>query len=285
MNSRIFRICLWTLMLCLTLTLMLACNTTGETGDTSDTIITGTLEVGSDAATIPDVTPADTTADTTVDGDVTTDGEVATEAATEGETLDPFTAAVNAADMPTDGDNFVIGDVNSDSDISAQYTLLTTYAAKYADKQFTVYGQVMQSGETLYISLGEAGYLPFVKPAGMFGPVVGDTVALTATFGPMADAPTTFVFTVSDFELVERPDAPNGGEWMFVVVNTSLNVRAVPTSSGNDPIGVFYRGDAVEVLEFTENNWAKIVYPDAEDGFAYVSAQYLEYWEFVPENE
>ena len=52
--------------------------------------------------------------------------------------------------------------------------------------------------------------------------------------------------------------APTGlGE--YVINTASLNVRSEPSSSGVR-LGILYKGDKVEVLEITSNNWGRIVY-------------------------
>lgn len=283
MQTRCTSIITLALLICLTIALLVSCggDTTPVETQAPDTEAQTTMPTA-DTSTQDETTP-DTQISTEAATEAATEAftETITEPATEAETLDPLSATINAADMPTDAENYVVGDTNSDSDITAQYTLLTSHANLYTDKQFTVYGKVMRSADTWYISLGDAGYIAFIKPDGMFGPLEGDEIAISATFAPMENAPTTFVFHVDSFELIERVEAPNGGTWMFVNVNSSLNVRPVPTSSGNDPIGKYFRGDAVEVLEIVDG-WAKITYPDAENGYAYVSTSYLLAWEDVP---
>ncbi len=304
MKKRSFQLLLLVLMLCLTTVAMFACGD-DNTNDTPGT--QASTEAATEATTTPatDVTTDEAVTDATTD--IATDAitDVATQApateapateepateepateepATEAETLDPLSALINAADMPLDRNAYSIGDPNSDSDIQSQYTLITEHLELYAEKTFVVYGKIVavEDGTDLAIALGDAGVISFSKSESVLGPIVGGTVTMNAilmanttnTDSEDATSVTTPIFTMIDYTLVEAPEAPNGGTWKYVDVNSSLNVRNQPTTQGSTVIGSFIRSDVVEVLEIVDG-WAKITYEAGEDGVAYVSDSYL----------
>ncbi|MBE6558424.1 MAG: hypothetical protein E7661_05385 [Ruminococcaceae bacterium] len=188
----------------------------------------------------------------------------------------PMDSVIEAAQMPLDGDNYVIGDPEV-ADVDAQASLLLSFPYLYADKTFTVYGTVVSDDDSLYIEVGDIGI--FLDYTTIIPPLAGDVIAITATFEKIFDGEDDDLYVYGlcfdTFEVLERPLGPNGGTIMIVDVNSSLNVRVAPTTAGNSPIGALVRGDTVEVMEIVDG-WAKIVYEEnTEDGFAYVSADYL----------
>lgn len=62
---------------------------------------------------------------------------------------------------------------------------------------------------------------------------------------------------------------------MYVTPEIGLNVRTGPGVE-NEKINAFVFGTVVEVVEITDNNWAKVVYDDREEGYAYMCADYLD---------
>lgn len=61
---------------------------------------------------------------------------------------------------------------------------------------------------------------------------------------------------------------------MYVTPEIGLNVRTGPGVE-NDKINAFVYGTEVDVIEITDNNWAKVAYKDQKDGYAYMCADYL----------
>ena len=262
--------------LCLMLTLLVACGG-GDTPVETTPDTTPQTEASTEDTTDAVVeTQADTTIETQVETTLDTVAETVAEtvAVTEAETTDPLAQKILAAEMALDDDYYIIADPNSDIDTQAQYDLLTNHTDLYVGKHFSIYGTAQVDAGVVSVTIGEAGLLPVVVSSD-FPPMNGDIVildvVLSATEGEDA---TTYTYTTESIELVERLAGPNNGQLMYVNVNTTLNVRTAPTTEGNTPIGVFQRADIVEVLDIT-GTWAKIVYPDAPDGVAYVSFNYL----------
>ena len=189
----------------------------------------------------------------------------------------PMNGMITAAGMPLDGDQYVI-DTTTESDATdAQGQLLYAFPHLYAGKAFTVTATVGIEDVLHYVTVGDSVvYLDF--PMTVFEPMVGDVITATVVLKQIFDGEendlAAYAFYFDSYQLVERAAGPNGGTYMYVNVNSSLNVRPVPTTADNSPIGSFARGEIVEVLEIVDG-WAMIVYEEAEDGYAYVSAQYL----------
>ncbi|MBQ9780121.1 MAG: SH3 domain-containing protein [Clostridia bacterium] len=189
----------------------------------------------------------------------------------------PLNSLMAAAKMPLDSESYTIGDAESGADPQAQMDLLMQFPHLYADKSFTIRGTVVEEDDLLYFALGD-GYLMLDYGEDVLGPLVGDVITVNAKFEKVLNGEDTdffsYCFYFESYEIVERAKGPNGGTYMFVDVNSSLNVRPAPTTAGNSPITSLLRGEIVEVLEIVDG-WAKIVFEDAESGYAYVSAQYL----------
>lgn len=202
-------------------------------------------------------------------------GEESYEAVFEGSM--PTNSLMTAAGMPLDGDAYVIDTTADAAVVSAQSELLTTFPHLYADKTFTFTATVRWDDVSAYLEIGDSLiFLDYYED--VLGPMEGDVIRITSplmkVFNGEDNDLSTYGFYLEAYEIVERAEGPNGGTYMFVDVNTSLNVRPVPTTENNSPIGSFNRGDVVEVLEIVDG-WAKIVYEGTENGYAYVSAQYL----------
>lgn len=60
----------------------------------------------------------------------------------------------------------------------------------------------------------------------------------------------------------------------------SVNVRTGP-STAYKAIGIVRKSQQVQVLEITSNNWYKIVWPDADNGYAYVSNAGGKYFDYT----
>lgn len=61
---------------------------------------------------------------------------------------------------------------------------------------------------------------------------------------------------------------------MYVVPEIGLNVRTGPGTE-HEKINAYTYGTEVTVLEFTDNNWAKVEYENDNREFAYMCAEYL----------
>ena len=188
----------------------------------------------------------------------------------------PLDSMMQAAQMLLTEDNYVIGDTASGANIEAQASLLAQFPHLYAGKNFTVSATVSADDFARYIEIGGVR-VALECPQNLLGPVAGDVITVNAAFtygradNELDLAAYSFVF--DSYELIERPAGPNGGTYMFVTAS-SLNVRTQPTTSGNTPIGALSYGSVVEVLAVLDG-WAKIVFPEADLGYAYVSTQYL----------
>ncbi len=193
------------------------------------------------------------------------------------EGTEPLSSVMNAAGMPMDGDNFVI-DATADAAVTlAQGQLFADFPHLYADKLYTVTAPVVLDDVSAYLMIGDS--LIFLDCyENVLGPMEGDVIKITAPlmkiFGGEDNDLSNYGFYLEEYEIVERTKGSNGGTYMFVDVNSSLNVRSMPSTAGNTPIGSYVRGDVVEVLEIVDG-WAKIVYERAEAGYAYVSIDYL----------
>jgi len=68
------------------------------------------------------------------------------------------------------------------------------------------------------------------------------------------------------------------------VANTTMYVRNAPNGSGS-AVGFCNKGNAVEVLEITSNNWYKIVWPGCAEGYAYTSNANGRYYTYTANPE
>ncbi len=239
---------------------------------TGDTAITLTSEVSLDY-TVPAITaPADAAdyADATYDelfGFQLPD-------------IDPEEAA--SVGLPLDGDNYTVGGESPAVDPELQYLFLCLYGPYYADKTFTLYGNVMEDEYgNLLLSVGED--MDFVIYFdGIAEPTLGSYVVVSATFTQTVDMGdyvdfNCFTMMATSCETLGEAKGPNGGKLMYVTAS-SLNVRSTPDSSVNDnKVGLLSNGDMVEVLETglgSNSNWCKIVF-DCDQGYAYISMSYV----------
>lgn len=195
------------------------------------------------------------------------------------EGTEPMNWLLTAAGMPVDGDNFVIDTTANKDATAAQGQLLSQFPQLYADKNFTITTTVTAEDSYFHVALGDTSvFMDYSE--NVLGPMEGDVIRINAQLqkalnGEESDL-SNYCFYFESYEVVERAKGPNGGTYMFVAVSasSSLNVRSVPSSSGNTPITALMRGDVVEVLAIADG-WAKIAFEKAENGYAYVSADYL----------
>jgi hypothetical protein len=193
--------------------------------------------------------------------------------------LDPEEAA--ALGLPVDGDNYTVGGENAAVSAEEQFYFLYLYAPYYADKTFTVYGNVTEDENgTVILSVGEDMNFA-VYFDGVSAPASGSYVKITATFeqtvdmGDYADFD-CFTLMATACEVLGEAKGPNGGKLMFVTAS-SLNVRSEPDSSKDNKVGLLNNGDMVEVLETglgSDGNWCKITF-DCDAGYAYISMKYV----------
>ncbi|MBQ3507031.1 MAG: SH3 domain-containing protein, partial [Clostridia bacterium] len=258
-------------------TLLLAACNNSETTDTEPSATladtqapAGSGEDATEPATSPDETATEP-ADTTAAPEETTVFELPV--------VDPDEAA--AAGLPTDAQSYTVGGENPANDPKAQYDYLTVYAHAYADKTFTVYGNVGEDDHgNITLSVGE-GMTFVVYFDGIAEPIVGSYVKVDATFTQTVDRGEyvdfgCFTMMATACETLGEAKGPNGGKLMYVTAS-SLNVRSEPDSSKENKVGLLYSGDMVEVLEtgFGSNgNWCKITF-DCDAGYAYISMSYV----------
>lgn len=234
---------------------------------------------------VPDVTtdaPTEENADTpteAVTDDVTADTptDTTTEAPTEPftpPTADPTEAA--EAGLPLDGNNYTLGGESSAMP-KAQYDYLKTYAHAYADKSFTLYGNVMKNADGFLI-LSMGGDMEFgIYFDGVSEPLPGAYVKLTATFEQTVDKGdyvdfNCFTMMATACETLSEAQGPNGGKYMFITAS-SLNVRtSSDTSSSGNILGQLSEGDMVEVFEQDEKGWYRIIFNGQN---AYISNKYV----------
>lgn len=188
----------------------------------------------------------------------------------------PMNSLLSASDMPLDGDHYVINMADADK-LAAQGQLLAEFPHLYAGKSFVLTVSVSDQDISHYATIGDSlVFLDYTQE--VLGPLDGDVITANAILDQVVDGEENdlenYCFYFESYELVERAPGPNGGTYMFVDVNSSLNVRTAPTTAGNSPIAALLRGDVVEVLEIVDG-WAKITFEEAENGYAYVSADYL----------
>lgn len=193
--------------------------------------------------------------------------------------IDPEEAT--AVGLPVDGDNYTVGGENAAVPAEEQFYFLYLYAPYYADKTFTVYGNVTEDESgNLVISVGEDMSFA-VYFDGVSAPASGSYVKITATFTQIVDFGDyvdfdCFTLMATSCELLGEAVGPNGGKLMFITAS-ALNVRSEPDSSRENKVGLLYSGDMVEVLETglgANSNWCKIVF-DCDAGYAYISMTYI----------
>lgn len=191
-------------------------------------------------------------------------------------------AAANG--MPVDADSYTLDASNTDYDVETQYGFLTSYPLCYKDKTFTLVGTVHADDGSFTLQLLSDGMdtiLPLSFPEGAPLPKDGDKVTVTATFTQIDDTCEGANFLCFAMQVTAMTTAPGSsadddtaqGTFMYVNVNTNLNVRSGPGTS-NEVIGSFPRGARVDVLEISDG-WAKIVFAEGAEGVGYVSAAYL----------
>ena len=182
-----------------------------------------------------------------------------------------------ALGLPVDGNNYTVGGEGAAVSAEEQFYFLYLYAPYYADKTFTVYGNVTEdeSGNTV-ISVGEDMSFA-VYFDGVSAPASGSYVKITATFTQTVDMGDyvdfdCFTMMVTACETLGEAVGPNGGKLMFITAS-SLNVRtSSDTSSSANILGQLSHGDMVEVFEQDEKGWYRIEFNGQK---AYISNKYV----------
>ena len=83
---------------------------------------------------------------------------------------------------------------------------------------------------------------------------------------------TCYTMMVSAAEVLGEAKGPNGGKLMYITAS-SLNVRtSSDTSSSDNIIGTYSKGDLVEVFEQDANGWYRVNYNGQK---AYISYKYV----------
>lgn len=187
--------------------------------------------------------------------------------------VDPEAAA--AAGMPLDREHYTLIGGNYLYDPTEQYGFMTQYPHCYAGKTFTLYGIVTKDGSGQpVLSLGSGMEFP-VSFDGVASPVEGSYVKITATYRKIVDEGIDhrcYAMKVSSCEVLGEARGPNGGKLLYVT-SAGLNVRSSSdTSSSDNVIGTYSKGDLVEVFERDENGWYRVVY-NGQNG--YVNGKYL----------
>ena len=189
--------------------------------------------------------------------------------------IDPEEAT--ALGLPVDGDNYTVGGEGAAVSAEEQFYFLYLYAPYYADKTFTVYGNVTEDESgNLVISVGEDMSFA-VYFDGVSAPASGSYVKITATFEKTVDMGDyvdfdCFTMMVTACETLGEAVGPNGGKLMFITAS-SLNVRtSSDTSSSANILGQLSHGDMVEVFEQDEKGWYRIEFNGQK---AYISNKYV----------
>ena len=189
--------------------------------------------------------------------------------------IDPEEAT--ALGLSVDGDNYTVGGENAAVSAEEQCYFLYLYALYYADKTFTVYGNVTEDENgTVILSVGEdMNFAVYFN--GVSAPASGSYVKITATFEQTVDMGDyvdfdCFTMMVTACETLGEAVGPNGGKLMFITAS-SLNVRtSSDTSSSANILGQLSHGDMVEVFEQDEKGWYRIEFNGQK---AYISNKYV----------
>lgn len=189
--------------------------------------------------------------------------------------IDPEEAT--ALGLPVDGDNYIVGGEGAAVSTEEQFYFLYLYAPYYADKTFTVYGNVTEDESgNLVISVGEdMSFAVYFN--GVSAPASGSYVKITATFTQTVDLGDyvdfdCFTMMATACELLGEAVGPNGGKLMFITAS-ALNVRtSSDTSSSANILGTLSHGDMVEVFEQDANGWYRIEFNGQK---AYISYKYV----------
>lgn len=280
---KLIKLLILPLCLLLTMAVLVACNqdkAPADSTDTGDNTTAMATEAPGGTEAVPG-TEATTVADTAAVPDTDTDTDAVTdrpEETTEFEppVADPTEAA--AIGLPLDADSYALGEEGSTADTAAQYAYLVTYAHAYADKSFTLWGNLSEDehGNTL-LSLGEGLDLTVYYDGTVTEPVIGSYVKITATWTQLIDRGEyvdfgCFTMVVTASETLGEAVGPNGGRYMFVTA-TALNVRTSSDISSSDNIlGQLSYGDMVEVFEQDEKGWYRITFKGQT---AYISNKYV----------
>jgi hypothetical protein len=189
--------------------------------------------------------------------------------------IDPEEAT--ALGLPVDGDNYTVGGEGAAVSAEEQFYFLYLYAPYYADKTFTVYGNVIEDESgNLVISVGEDMSFA-VYFDGVSAPASGSYVKITATFTQTVDLGDyvdfdCFTMMVTACETLGEAVGPNGGKLMFITAS-SLNVRtSSDTSTSDNILGQLSHGDMVEVFEQDAKGWYRIEFNGQK---AYISNKYV----------
>ena len=190
---------------------------------------------------------------------------------------DPDYEEVAGLGLPVDGDNYTIGGENSAHDPVDQMAILYLYAHAYENKTFTLYGNLIETEDgNLVVSVGEDLEIPVYWSQGS-APTVGSYVKVTGVFTRTVDMGDymdfdCFTMMVSATEVLGEAKGPNGGRLMYITAS-SLNVRTSSDTSSNDNIiGTYSKGDLVEVFEQDAKGWYRVSYNGQT---AYISNKYV----------
>ena len=274
------RTILLSLLLCLLLALT-AVVTACDSKASADTTAADTAAPTEAPTNAPDETPTEAPTDAPDEETSAPAEETETEPETEPETefvpAEPVPEDVAAVGLPLDGNSYTVGGESSAFDAKEQYACLSLYAHCYADKTFTLYGNLTETSDGyLVLSLGEDMEIP-VYFVSANAPTVGSYVKLTATYTQTVDRGNyvdfnSFTMMISAVEVLGEAKGPNGGKLMYITAS-SLNVRtSSDTSSSDNIIGTYSKGDLVEVFEQDANGWYRVNYNGQT---AYISNKYV----------
>lgn len=188
--------------------------------------------------------------------------------------IDPEEAA--SLGLPVDGDNYTVGGQDSAYDAEIQYFFLFLYAPCYADKTFTIYGNLLEDENgNVVVSVGDGMNFP-VSFDGADEPALSSYVKVTATFTQTVSREDMvdfdcFTMIVTECEALGEAVGPNGGKLMYITASV-LNVRTSSDTSADNILGALYCGDMVEVFGQDENGWYHIIF-EGQD--AYISYKYV----------
>ena len=188
---------------------------------------------------------------------------------------DPEAAA--AAGLPLGQAHYTLIGENAGHGVAEQYAFLRAYPHCYEGRSFTLFGTVTRgpSGE-IALSLGE-GMTVALRMDSAAVPVEGAYVRITATLGMGDDGGdpadlSDYAMKVTSCEVLAEARGPNGGRLLYVT-SAALNVRSSSdTSTPENIIGSYAKGDLVEVFEQDGDGWYRVNW-NGRDG--YVSGRYL----------